>query len=35
MTFPFPHFSSTGDEIGARLVFVPHKIKEVDVENIP
>jgi len=35
MTFPFPHFSSISDEIGARLVFVPYKNKEEDVENMP
>jgi hypothetical protein len=35
MTFPFPHFSSIRDEIGARLVFVPYQNKEEDVENMP
>jgi hypothetical protein len=35
MTFPFPHFSFTSDEIGARFVFVPYKNKEENVENMP
>jgi hypothetical protein len=35
MTFPFPYFLSTSDEIGARLLFVPYKNKEEDAENMP
>jgi hypothetical protein len=35
MKFPVPHFSSTSDEIGARLVLIPYKNKEEDVENMP